>query len=262
VVLKSYFDGGNQADSTQYEVLSLASISGTQTEWKPFERDWKRNLKKHRALYLHTTDVVARKGIYKGWTEAQREAFLMDCVKIASKHHARANLGDIPGKFGLYCFVISFVLKDFVENAKRNPEAPNNANEGCLRQALGDVLTWSNEQAACEECQFFFDQGEPFYGHLHQILQSKKALKDALLLNRIIQVREVDMRYIPALQLADLYAWSVSHRLSEWQPRWQQKLLKTHYRWQWIDKTNIHDVNRAHQDNYRTWKIPKRAATK
>jgi hypothetical protein len=262
MILKSYFDGGNQADSTQYDVVSLAVISGTQTEWKPFERDWKRNLKKHNALYLHTTDAVARKGIYKGWTEVRRDAFLKDCVRIASKHHAQLNIGEVPGKFGLLCFVISFVLKDFVENSKQNPDAPNNANEGCLRQALGEVLIWSENQASCEQCQFFFDQGEPFYGHLHQILQSKKALKDATLLNKIKQSREADMRDTPALQMADLYAWAVSHKLSVWRPKWQWKLLNTHYQGQWMDKMNLHDVNEAHQDKFRTWNIPKRKPTK
>lgn len=262
VVLKSYFDGGNQADSREYDVVSLAVVSGTQTEWKPFECDWKRNLKKHKARHLHTTDAVSLQGIYKGWTKNQRDAFLKDCVKVASKHHARINIGNVPGKFGLYCFVISFVLKDFVENIKRNPDAPNNASEGCLRQALGDVLIWSEEQAACEYCQFFFDQGEPFYGHLHQILQSKKALKDAHLLKKIIPSGEANMRHTPPLQLADLYAWSVSHRLVENKPKWQLKLLNTHYRWEWIDKDNIHNVNHAHQAAFHTWKIPKRAATK
>jgi hypothetical protein len=28
MILKSYFDGGNQADSTQYDVVTLASVSG------------------------------------------------------------------------------------------------------------------------------------------------------------------------------------------------------------------------------------------
>ncbi len=265
VVLKSYFDGGNQADSRQYDVVSLAAVSGTQTEWKPFKRDWKRNLKKHKTPYYVITrpSAIARKGIYKGWTKYQRDSFLKDCVKLASKHHARVNLGNVPkGRFGLYCFVVSFVLKDFVEHTKRNPSMPNNANEGCLRQALGAVLIWSEEQAACEHCQFFFDQGEPFFSHLHQILQSKKALRDADLLNKIVLSEEADMRYAPALQLADLYAWSVSHRLAEWKPKWQQKLLDTHYRWEWIDKTNVHDVNQAHQETFNAWKIPKRAATK
>ena len=37
MVLKSFFDAGNQADSTQYDVVSLASVSGTSEQWRPFD---------------------------------------------------------------------------------------------------------------------------------------------------------------------------------------------------------------------------------
>ena len=219
-------------------------------------------LKKHNVKYLHTTDVVSKVRAYQGWSDTRRDDFLTDCVKLATKHCARVNVGNVPGKFGLFCFVISFVLKDFVENTKRNPDAPTNVNECCLRQALGETLLWSENQARCDHCYFFFDQGEPFYGHLCQILQSKKALRDAYLLKKIIQRSEANMEFVPALQLADLYAWCQTHRLSEWKPKWQVKLLSSHFRWQWIDKTNIHDVNHIHQRNFLTWRLPKRAATK
>jgi hypothetical protein len=263
VVLKSYFDGGNQADSTQYDVLSLAVISGTPELWPPLERGWKKVLKKHKVDYLHTTDAVARKGIYTGWTESRRDAFLKDCVKIAERHVARANIpGRAVGKYGLFSVVISFVLKDFVKQAKDVPGTPNNANESCFRQALGEVLLWSANQASCEDIHLFFDQGEPFYGHLCQLLNSKQAMKDAFLLQKISHRSESDMRRVPALQLADLYAWCVSHRLSEWKPRWQVRMLKTHWLGQWFDKTNIHDIKWDEQAKFSTWNLPKRKPTK
>jgi len=37
VVLKSYFDAGNKADSREYDVLFLAALSATEDEWGPFE---------------------------------------------------------------------------------------------------------------------------------------------------------------------------------------------------------------------------------
>jgi hypothetical protein len=65
VVVKSYFDGGNQANSRQYDVLSLAVMSGTKDEWTPFENDWNAVLLKHHAAYLYTTDAMSsRKTIY------------------------------------------------------------------------------------------------------------------------------------------------------------------------------------------------------
>jgi hypothetical protein len=262
VILKSYFDGANQGDSRIYDVLSLAAISGTKDEWIPFEKAWEKVTTKHKVLYLHTTDAVARKGIYKGWSESERDAFLRDCVRVACKHCARVDLPDNPGKFGLFCYVVSIVLKDFVARAKSHPGAPTNVNESCLREALGETLLWSQNQARCEHRHFFFDRGEPFHGHLDQILQSKKALKDAFLLQKISHTTESDMKRFPGLQLADLYAWCASHRNHEWNPTWKRKLLSSHYRWNWIDKTNIHDVNHAHQRNFLSWKLPSRSATK
>lgn len=262
VILKSYFDGGNQGDSRQYDVLSLAAMSGTNDLWEPFEDDWNRTLKKHHAAYLHTTYAVAREDIYEEWTEPQRDAFLADCVKVADKHCARPNIDDIPGRYGLFYVVVSFVLKDFVEYAAEHPEAPNNVNESCLRQVLAEVLPWSFEQAACDQCHFFFDQGEPFYGHLCQLLQNKNARKDATALQRIAYQTEADMKFVPALQLADLYAWGQSHRRSEWQPEWLVSLLKTWSLWSWIDKTNLHCSDENQQAVWSSWSLPKRSRTK
>jgi hypothetical protein len=261
VVLRTYFDAGNKADSAQYDILSLALIAGTAGLWKPFERDWKRALRRHKAAYLHTTDAVARKGIYKGWTEPQRDSFLLDLSRIGGKHGARATIGQVEGKYGLYCFVISIVLKDFIECAKSNPKASKNAEEACFRQSLWEILTWSEEQAASEECHCFFDRGEPFYGHLVHMLESKKALRGSPLLRKVTVRREADSRRTPALQLADLYAWCQSHRNAEWQPKWQKKLLNTHFRWNWIDKTNVNDINEDHQNEFLAWNLPKRKPT-
>lgn len=261
VVLKSYFDGGNQADSSQYDVLSLAAVSGTQDIWEPFEEDWNKMLKDHGAAYLHTTDAIAKKRIYEGWEDEDVDKFLIDCVKVAGAHSARPNIGDMAGRYGLFYFVVSFVLKDFVAFTERDVEVPSNVNEVCLRQALAQILPWSFEQAACEHCHFFFDQGETFYGHLCQLLQRKKARIDATALNRIVHKTESDMRCVPALQLADLYAWGQSHRKSVFKS-WHEELLRTWFLWEWIDQTNLHMVDRIEQATWSSWKLPKRKATK
>jgi hypothetical protein len=97
-------------------------------------------LRKHYVTCLHTTYAVSRQGIYKDWTEAQRDNFLGDCVDVAAKHCARGAMDGVAGKFGLYTFVVSIVLKGFIEHAKLDTTASRNANEACLRQALAEVL--------------------------------------------------------------------------------------------------------------------------
>jgi len=263
LVLRSFFDAGNKADSREYDVLSLAVASGTKDEWEPFERDWREMLLRHHANYLHTTDAVARKNHYDGWTEKQADSFLRDCARIASKHFIRLRTEYDPGQFGLYCFVFSINLKDFVNYAKSNSDAIKDANEGCFRHAITDVLEWSrDEAAACEEIHCIFDQGEPFYGYLVNLLESEKAKTDSWMLKKITSRTETDSRITPALQLADLFAWVQSHKNEPWNPEWKKTIRRLPYRWQWLDASNIHQINNAHQEIWKTWKIPKRAATK
>ena len=263
VVLRSFFDAGNKADSRAYDVLSLAVASGTANEWGPFERDWREMLQRHRADYLHTTDAVSRKNHYTGWTEKQADSFLRDSARIVSKHFIRMKTEQDPGQFGLYCFVFSINLKDFVSHAQANTDAIKDANEGCFRHAIADVMEWSrDEAAACDEIQCFFDQGEPFYGFLVNLLASERAKRDSWLLNKITSRTETDGRSTPALQMADMFAWVQSHKHDPWNPEWKKTILRLPYRWQWLDNSNIHNVNHVHQAMWKTWKIPKRAATK
>jgi len=236
--------------------------SGTMGEWRPFEKEWNNTLRKHKAKYLHTTDLMAFQDIYSGWNKPQRDLFLRDCAKVACKHSARADFGGIPGKFGLYCYVVTFVLKDFVEWAKANPGVPNNVDEACMRQSVTRIMNWSIDQADCDHCHFFFDQGEPFLGHLYQWMQNKAALRDAPYLEKISFKTEADAALTPALQLADLYAWAQSHKLIARPPIWQTKLLRSHFEWQWFDKSNLNDVDASVQDMWRSWNLPKRATTK
>jgi hypothetical protein len=90
VILRSFFDGGNQPDSRLYDVVSLACVSGITEQWTAFEADWKRSLKKHGAPWLHTTDAVSlkKKPLTEahGWTKAKRDAFLSDCVAVVENH--------------------------------------------------------------------------------------------------------------------------------------------------------------------------------
>ena len=262
VVLRSYFDAGNQADSREYDTVSLAVVSGTVEEWQPFERDWKKVLEHHHVDYLHTTYAISRHDIYEGWGEDKVNDLLSDCSQVACNYCVRATVGTSLGKFGLMPFIVTINLKDFVNYARENPECLQNADEGCLRQAVEEVLLWAREKAFCEFCHFFFDQGEPYYGHLVQWLQNKRARKYAPFLDMIVHRSESDMRHVPALQLADLYAWTQNNRNSKWSPEWKQKLIASHFQWQWIDKTNIGNVRKDHEAAWKSLKLPARSKTK
>src|ERR1019366_5069030 len=88
-VLKSYFDGGNEADSKQYEILTLAAFSGAVGHWRKFDREWKTTVCiKHGAEYVHTTDAISLKRSFAEWTHKKVEALLSDCVAVIERHAA------------------------------------------------------------------------------------------------------------------------------------------------------------------------------
>ena len=60
--LHCFFDGGNKADSTQHDVVTLAVVCGITEQIKPFDRDWMAVLRKHDVPLVHTTDAVSLKG--------------------------------------------------------------------------------------------------------------------------------------------------------------------------------------------------------
>jgi hypothetical protein len=262
VVLKSYFDGGNQADSTQYDVVTLAAVSGTKDEWIPFERDWRKNLRKHKAEHLHTTDAATLNYNFKGWTEKQRDAFLLDCVRVAEHHSVRQNREGRPGRFGLYPYTITVVLKDFVEAHRAMPDTtPNTAEEACATHALAACLQWG-AYASTNRFQLFFDQGERYRGHICDRIHNPKAIKRLPMLSSIVANTEADMRLVPALQLADLFAWCVSQQRRESPFKWQTRLLKIDRRDERLDSITLRKTVPGAPEIIRSWKLPKRKPTR
>ncbi len=81
MVLKSYFDGSNQADSSEYDRISIATVCGTGKQWKRFDTAWKKVLYKHHADYLHTTDAVSLQNDFatkRGWNNTRVDSFIGD----------------------------------------------------------------------------------------------------------------------------------------------------------------------------------------
>ena len=66
MVLKGYFDGGNQADRTRYDRVTLAVALGTVEQWTPLESAWEKVRLVHEAPPLHTTDAI---GLHKDFSK-------------------------------------------------------------------------------------------------------------------------------------------------------------------------------------------------
>jgi hypothetical protein len=267
--LRSYFDGGNQCDSTQYDVATLAVVSGTPSQWKDFERDWKKNLRKHRAKWLHTTDAVALNDIYSKdnrWDETKRDAFLRDCVIIAEKHVAKKKRPDYPGRVGLYPCTITIHLADFIKARKDKPnQGAKTAPEVLATQAFYRVLEWgeNNHNPPVDFYHLFFDRNEPYRGYIYDRMINKKARKHLYLLDKVDEIAEVNMRRVPALQLADLYAWCRSQKDKPPHYKWKRKLLKMDRMSEVLTyKVLTENVVPGITELVESWKLPRKKPTR
>ncbi|MHB1672795.1 MAG: hypothetical protein ACYCSP_00945 [Acidobacteriaceae bacterium] len=258
MVLKSYFDGANKADSTQYDVVTLASVSGTKYEWRPFEREWRQVLKKHKAPYLHVTDTIAFRDAFKdGWNERRRDAFILDCVRLIGRHIARPISGSDRGRQGLLPHTITIDLKDFIRARKVNPDVPKSANEICVTQAVFDCMKWGLDVLGVEHFHLFFDRNEQFRGHICDRVNNPKVLKKLPFLAKITTIAEVDMRNAPALQFADLLGWCASHK-QDVRTKWHERMLKNSWTEYIVGYDQlINPIPRA-VEFAKEWKLPRR----
>jgi hypothetical protein len=266
VLVKAYLDGGNQVDSTQYEVATLASLVGRNKEWKPLEREWNASLNSHGIDYLHTTDAVTFNGEFerqKGWDEAKRDAFMNECAQVLCNHVIEFGSSK-PVKPGLIPYTVTIVLKDFRQYQTDNPSGPQDATEilatcalwhafECFKLCEGDFL------------QMYFDQNEPFYGHVKDRLTNPRFIRDAkahgLDVGRRLFAAETNMRSVAALQAADLLAYCVANSYNV-RFSWQQTILDMNRQNEWLDYPKL-DIDFEKYDRIVSkYKLPRRRPTR
>jgi hypothetical protein len=235
VVLKGYFDGGNQVDSRRYDRITLATALGTSEQWCDLESAWKGVLDSHGADFLHTTNAVCLQKEFsknKGWTDDRVNDLISDCVNVIEQHIVVPGRIVIPDRFGfllpniarsgLNIFTFTIPLADYRRARKINPKLPNSVTEVCTTESLGICFKWGRRIGA-EWYELYFDQGEPFYGHVHDRWHNRKSKKQITLMNRVVHVRESDMRVVRALQIADLFAWCINH-VNDVRRKWHERL--------------------------------------
>lgn len=263
VVLKSYFDGSNQADSSEYDRISIATVCGTSKQWKKFDTEWKKVLYRHRADYLHTTDAVSLRNdfaVEKGWNKTRVDSFIGDLVGVVRSQMATF-AGDPSGlnRPGLLPVTLTIPFDDWLRAKRDVPEIPDTIEDICARESTAFALKWGR-YIGCKKYQLFFDQGEPFYGYISNAWRHPKAQKDVELMKDIIHVGEADSRYVPALQMADLFGWCVNRANQEtrlWHVRlhdlvWQSRLLDYEH----LIKPDPNALKRI-----ASWKLPPRRSS-
>jgi len=228
-VLNCFFDGGNKADSREYDYVTLAAVAGTFRQWKPFERAWARNLKKHGAPWLHTSDAAVGNSPYsrdEGWDRNRIDRFMRDAVKIAGRYLARPIKAGDQGRIGIYPYTVTINLKDYIRARADLPKIPNSADEVLATETLNACFKFGKHFAGTEHYSLVYDQMETFRGYTSDRQRNSKALRAYPPFQQIISNTEANSRFVPALQLADLLAYCYSHKRDPGPKfQWEEKML-------------------------------------
>ena len=263
-VHKGFFDGGNQADSTQYDIVTLAAFSGSAIQWKNFDVKWNANLKKHDAPWLHTTDAIGLTKEFSkrhGWTKDRVDRLITDCVSILTTCSAvRKEI--VITHAGIRPATVSVLLKDFQRVLAVIPDI-GSVEHICATQCTAFCLHYGLHIGAIS-FEMFFDRNEPFFGHIQDRVNNRQAKHFDPIWKRVHTLAESEMHNLPGLQAADLLAWTIndSHKLNGTRFEWQNKLLAIDRDKEWFDYDRLLKPQRDKMDIIKTWKLPKRRKTR
>jgi len=254
MVLKSYFDGGNKVEP-QFDQISLGMVFGTSNQWRRFERDWGKVGYRDKAPPLHTTDAVSLRNDFSaenGWDEVRVDAFMNACVDVIEKHIV------IPfsARFGLLPVTLTIKFDEWLRARKTNPTIADTIEETCATQALSLAFKWGTFIGA-RRYEMFFDRGEPFYGHIYTRWVHPKAREDMRIMQKVTTVSPVVAADVPAMQMADLFAWGVNKANQETRI-WHKRLHKLEWDSLRLDYEQLINPNPRAQEMIASWKLPKR----
>ena len=218
---------------------------------------------RHRVDYLHTTDAVSLRNDFakeKGWSKTRVDAFIGDCVDVIGR---QINIPDgVPGRRpreGLYPVTLTIPFDDWIRAKKTLPELPDTIEELCATESFSFALKWGRYIGA-KKYQAYFDRGEHFYGHIRNRWQHPKAKKDIEMMKDIISVDEAISRYAPALQMADLFAWSIN-RANQETREWHIRLHSLPYKSPLLDYEHLIKPRPGVLEIIDSWGLPPRKSS-
>jgi hypothetical protein len=266
VLLKSFFDGGNEVDWAEPDrivKMTLATVCGLNEQWRAFDPYWKKVLHDHRAPPLHTTDAVSLKRDFsekKGWTGERVDALILDCVRLIAKHIAIPM--EWPGmapRQGIFVTTLSIKPDDYRKARATLSMLPNSIADVLASESVGFCFKWGTH-IGTHWWQFYFDQGEPFYGHVRDRLNNKESKKAIPLMSKVSHLGESNTRESPALQVADLFAWCINHNDNVVRD-WHRALHSLPWRSLFLDHDLLVKPKDGALERMESWNLPKRRPT-
>src|SRR5262249_623261 len=181
--------------------------------WKNFHVIWQRMLWERypKAPFLHMSELVAHEDLFtriNGWTDEKIPALVINgAVQLLQSFDKKS--------FRTFVYSIDVSAHSrLMSEGYQIGEPPTICAHSCLKASFD----WYVDNHKLEAFHVFYDRGEPFFGSFrkewesHQNQRSKIVSGD--IWGLIANVQDVNMRWTPPVQAADLIAWARSRELS------------------------------------------------
>jgi hypothetical protein len=202
-VFKFYFDGSGKEEGSS--ALTLAGYAGRELDWADFEREWRDILKSQRLqpAYMHMNEAFGLRGEFcerRGWT---RDAVVALCRTLNDF------LRQLPrDKFCAFRYTVDMDAYRYW----RRLEALPPASKQCALNAFLQAFKWccGGNDRILDKVDVVYDRNETFLNHVHTQWTSRKMRERFHVLRLINTVASAAAGLTPALQAADMVAWSAN----------------------------------------------------
>lgn len=204
IAMRLYLDGSESfGDGDRW--LTLAAMVASDSIWAEFQNRWDAMLRSRYPIapFIHMTDLINSIDPFEraaGWTEGKKRQLVYDAGEV---------LRSIPGNqlCAVYCTVNLSARERLVAKGfdLGDPAAI------CVENCLAHAWKWHLNKHGLETVYLYFDRGERFRPAIYgQWLAHNRNLIKHRLWGFIGGMPEVDMRFTPPVQAADIVAWAIS----------------------------------------------------
>lgn len=217
IMLKAFYDASNKVHVKSDRFVTLAGVISTVPIWRQLETKWLDVLRDNNAPvytdetglstpYFHSREAIHKIGGYKRFGKKKVRILIRGLTKMLSDFQ----YADTPFKDQLVCVTCTIDRNAYIQAANDRPYLPTMAKI-CVNHCVGIVMRL---EQSLYGVSLNFDSsdkiGEPYFDvvdkHIHRTGKYRPSWA-----NRVRHHGYIDnMRKCPAVQVADLLAWSAN----------------------------------------------------
>lgn len=265
VVVRTYLDSGGDVDPKQNKIVTLGCYSSKDEHWPTIESKWIEAVTaawdgcvvpEGVTPHLHTQALIAATKPFteeNGWNQRKALGFLEACSNIIIEC---CELGILKG------ISATTILADFQKVQRELPETPH-FQDACSFFCVSRGLAWSPDIADDfieHGGSVYFDRKDPFRGAITNLWSNNKFVgKHRDSWGKLQHVGPAIMQNTPAIQAADILAWSINAKYAGWiHGDWQTSLLAVDRPYLWLNESILRHPNKAELGRWPDLGLPQR----